>query len=150
MKLVRIAQKHWEVLAICDSRGMCLAMEFLGDLMGTTYQIAAEQMFRLLTIQTPANGPPKTEPLCKSLGDGLYEFRKQPKGKKLRVVWFYGGGAVVVCAVAFTKGERTPRNKIAQARLLRERYGRAKAAQEIEIIDIEETAWKTNWKSLRP
>ena len=52
--------------------------------------------------------------------------------------------------VAFTKGERTLRNKIAQAQLLRERYGRAKAAQEIEIIDIEETAWKTNWKSLRP
>ena len=79
MKLVRIAQRHWEVLAICDSRGMCLVMEFLGDLMGTTYQIAAEQMFRLLTIQTPANGPPKTEPLCKPLGDGLYEFRKRPR-----------------------------------------------------------------------
>lgn len=136
MKLVRIARLRWDVLAICDSRGGCQVLDFLADSVGTTYQVAAEQMSVLLKAQVPANGPPKTEPLCKSLGDGLYEFRKQPKGKKLRVVWFYGGGAVIVCAVAFTKAERTPRTKIAQAMLLREQYRLAKADEKIEIVDI--------------
>lgn len=142
MKLVRIARLRWEVLAVCDSRGGCPVVEFLVNQMGTTYQVATEQMSRLLKVQVPANGPPKTEPLCKSLGDGLYEFRKQPKGKKLRVFWFYGGGSVIVCAAAFTKAERTPRTKIAQALLLRERYRLAKADEKIEIVDIKETAWK--------
>ena len=136
MKLIRIARLRWDVLAVCDARGACQVLDFLADLVGTTYQVAAEQMALLLKTQVPANGPPKTEPLCKSLGDGLYEFRKQPKGKKLRVFWFYGGGAVIVCAVAFTKAERTPRTKVAQAMLLRERYRLAKADEKIEIVDI--------------
>ena len=141
MKLVRIARKRWEVLAVCDNRGKCLVLDFLAGLAGTTYQIAAGQMSRLLDVQVPANGPPKTEPLCKPLGEGLYEFRKQPKGKKLRVFWFYGGGAVIVCAVALTKAERTPRPKVAQALLLQERYREAKRAGKAEIVDIEETEW---------
>lgn len=150
MKLVRIARLRWEVLAICDSRGGCPVLEFLADPGGTSYQVAAEQMMQLLATQVPAGGPPRTEPLCKPLGNGLFEFRRQPKGKKLRVVWFYGGGTVVVCATAFTKAERTPRTKIAQALLLRESYRLAKIGDKIEIIDIEETIWKMTWKSLRP
>lgn len=149
MKLVRLARKRWEVLAVCDSRGGCPVLEFLADLTGTSYQVAAEQMMRLLAIQVPTSGPPKAEPLCKAMGNGLFEFRKQPKGKKLRVVWFYGGGAVVVCATAFTKGERTPRAEIERALLLREMYRPAKAGGEIEIVDVKETIWKTMWKSLK-
>jgi phage-related protein len=147
MKLVRLARKRWEVLAVCDDRGRCLVLDFLAGLAGTTYQIAAKQMSRLLDVQVPANGPPKTEPLCKPMGDGLYEFRKQPKGKKLRVFWFYGDGAVIVCAVAFIKAEKTPRSKVAQARLLQERYREAKRARKVEIVDIEETEWKITWTS---
>jgi len=147
MKLVRIARKRWEVLAVCDDRGKCLVLDFLAGLAGTTYQIAAKQMSRLLDAQVSINGPPKTEPLCKPLGKGLYEFRKQPKGKKLRVFWFYGGGAVIVCAVALTKAERTPQPKVAQALLLQERYREAKRAGKVEIVDIEETEWKITWTS---
>lgn len=142
MKLVRIARKRWEVLAVCDARGGCQVLEFLAGLRGTTYQIAAEQMSLLLQVQIPASGPPKTEPLCKPLGQGLYELRRQPKGKKLRVFWFYGGGAVVICAVALAKAERAPRSKVAQARLFLERYKEAKAAGNLEIVDIQETEWK--------
>lgn len=147
MKLVRIARKRWEVLAVSDARGRCQVLEFLGDLKGTTYEIAADQMFSLLAIQVPVNGPPKSEPLCKPLGQGLYELRKQPKGKKLRVFWFYGGGAVIVCAIALTKAERTPRSKVAQAMLLLEHYREARSAGKIETVDIEETEWKSMWKT---
>ncbi|HVR95625.1 MAG TPA: type II toxin-antitoxin system RelE/ParE family toxin [Thermoanaerobaculia bacterium] len=135
MKLVRLARKRWEVLAFCDSRGRCPVTEFLEGLMGTSYQVAAVRMGRLLVIQIPTNGPPRSEPLCKSLGEGLFELRKQPKGKKLRIVWFYGGGAVVVCAVAFTKAERTPRSQIERARALQRSYMEAKRNGTLEISD---------------
>ena len=120
MKLVRLARKRWEVLAVCDDRGNCLVLDFLAGLTGTTYQIAAKQMSRLLDVQVP---------------------------KKLRVFWFYGDGAVIVCAVAFIKAERTPRSKVAQARLLQQRYREAKRARKVEIVDIEETEWKIMWMS---
>lgn len=136
MKLVRLARKRWDVLAVCDSRGRCSVTEFLESLEGTSYQVAAEKMARILVVQVPGNGPPRAEPLCKPLGDGLFEFRKQPKGKKLRVVWFYGGGAVVVCAVAFTKAERTPRTEIERARALQRQYLEARRDGALEIYEI--------------
>jgi phage-related protein len=136
MKLVRIGRKRWDVLAVCDSRGRCPVTDFLFDLEGTTGQTAAEQMLRLLRMKVPESGPPKAEPLCKSLGDGLYEFRKQPKGKKLRVVWFYGGGAVIVCAAAFTKAERTPRAEIERARAQQLAYLEDRRNGKLEITDL--------------
>src|SRR5689334_7528171 len=138
MKLVRLARKRWEVLAILDARERCEVLDFLMD-PEAPYSVAAQTMLRLLFEGVPSSGPPRAEPLGKSLGNGLFEFRKQPKGKKLRVVWFYGGGAVVVCAAAFTKAERTPRAKLAQALLLRERYQQAQLDKRIEIVEIEET-----------
>jgi hypothetical protein len=141
MKLVRLARKRWEVLAILDARERCEVLDFLMD-PEESYSVAAQTMLRLLFEGVPGGGPPRAKPLGKSLGNGLFELRKQPKGKKLRVVWFYGGGAVVVCAVAFTKAERTPRAKLTQALLLRERYQQARADEEIDIVEIEETIWK--------
>lgn len=138
MKLVRIGKLRWEILAVCDHRGCCPVTDCLVDMdmEGTTYQTAAEQMLRLLRAQVPVSGPPKAEPLCKPLGGGLFEFRKQPKGKKLRVVWFYGGGAVIVCAVAFTKAERTPRTQVERARAQQKAYLEDKRDGKLEIIDL--------------
>jgi phage-related protein len=141
MKLIRLAKRRWEVLAILDAREHCDVLDFLTE-PEESYRIAARAMLHVLFDAVPIAGPPQREPLGKSLGDGLFELRKQPKGRKLRVVWFYGGGAVVVCATAFTKAERTPRAKLAQALTLRERYQAAKAQETIEIVDIGETTWK--------
>jgi phage-related protein len=90
-------------------------------------------LFELLLNRIPKAGPPRAEPLCKPLGHGLFEFRRQPKGKKLRVIWFYGGGAVIVCAVAFTKAERTPRTQIERARALKKAYLEDKRDEKLEI-----------------
>ena len=89
MKLVRIGWESWEVLAVCDPRGRCQVLDFLLGFKESS-PAAARGMLALLRRELPAEGPPKGEPLCKSLGNGIYELRKQPKGKKLRVVWFYG------------------------------------------------------------
>lgn len=64
--------------------------------------------------------------------------RKQPKGKKLRVLWFYGGTAVIVCTAAFKKAERTPRVELERARFLRSQYWLARSQDELEITDSTE------------
>jgi phage-related protein len=134
MKLVRIAREEWDVLAVVDPRGSCQVVEFLLDSEGT-HRAAAKSLYNLLRDRVPQLGPPPGEPLCKHLGDGVYEFRKQPKGKKLRVLWFYGGTSVIVCTAAFTKAERTPRIKIEQLKFLRGQYWAALSRGELEIID---------------
>lgn len=134
MKLLRIARRQWDVLAICDGRGECQVVRFLEELQGPE-KVAAESMLMILKETVPRSGPPKGEPLCKPLGEGIYEFRRQPKGKKLRVLWFYGGTAVIICTAAFRKAERTPRVQLDQARFLRKQYWLARSRGEIEITD---------------
>jgi len=134
MKLIRIARRQWDVLAVCDQRGDCQVLHFLEELTGLE-GAAAESMLQVLQQDVPRFGPPKAEPHCKSLGGGVYEFRKQPKGKKLRVLWFYGGTAIIVCTAAFKKAERTPRVTVEQARFLRKQYWLARSRGEIEIVN---------------
>jgi phage-related protein len=142
MKLVRIGWESWDVLAVCDPRGRCQVLDFLEEFERSS-PAAAHAMIALLGQTLPQEGPPRSEPLCKSLGNGIYELRKQPKGKKLRVVWFYGVGRVIVCTYAFSKAERTPQIRIEQSRLLRKQYLSAVAKREIEIS--EEEAWNPTW-----
>lgn len=139
MRLLRIAKLHWDVLAICDQRGDSQVLCFLEDLKGIE-GMAAESMLQILKETVPRFGPPKAEPHCKALGEGVYEFRRQPKGKKLRVLWFYGGTAVIVCTAAFKKAEKTPRVLLDQARFLRKQYWIARSRGEIEIVDPERLA----------
>jgi phage-related protein len=137
MRLVRLGWENWEVLAVCDHRGRCQVLEFLMDFRRSS-PAAAQGMLALLQEGLPAVGPPKGEPLCKPLGNGIFELRKQPKGKKLRVVWFYGVEQVIVCTYAFGKAERTPQIRIEQSRLLRRQYLAAQARGKIEILDLED------------
>lgn len=137
MKLVRIARGEWDVLAVLDSREKCQVLDFLADLNGPE-SVAARSMMAFLSETVPRSGPPKKEPLCKSLGEGVYEFRRQPKGKKLRVLWFYGGSAVIVCTAGFKKAERTPRVQLHQARFLCKQYWVARSRGELEILDRKE------------
>lgn len=137
MRLVRMGWEEWDVLAVCDGRGRCQVYEFLLELRQAS-PAAARSMLAILRHDMPSSGPPKTEPLCKPLGHGIYELRKQPKGKKLRVLWFYGAGPVVVCTYAFTKAARTPQIRIEQSRLLCKQYFSALSRREIEIIELEE------------
>jgi phage-related protein len=137
MKLLRLARRAWDVLAVCDQRGHCQVVRFLEDLQGLEGK-AARNMLAILRRTVSVSGPHMGERLCKSLGDGVYEFRRQPKGKKLRILWFYGGTAVIVCTAAFKKAERTPQVQLDRARFLRKQYWIARSRNEIEIIDSKE------------
>ena len=76
--------------------------------------------------------------LCKPLGEGIFEFRRQPKGPKLRVLFFYDEGCRIVCTNAFRKAERTPPAEVELARETRERYLRAKLLGRLRIEEIED------------
>jgi phage-related protein len=130
MTLIRIAREQWDVLAVLDERGRCQVLEFLT----APGQDKARQILLLfLQVRLPVEGPPHTSALCKSLGNGLFELRRQPKGPKLRVLFFYDDGCRIVCTNAFTKAERTPRPEIELAKGLKQQYFRAKILRRLRI-----------------
>ena len=130
MQLVRIAHEQWDVLAVLDDRGECQVLELL---MGPDQSAAQRSMLRFLRSQLPVEGPPRNVELCKSLGGGIFELRRQPKGPKLRVLFFYDDGYRIVCTNAFYKAERTPRTGVKLARDLKRRYFSAKLLRRLRI-----------------
>ncbi|MFL6258465.1 MAG: type II toxin-antitoxin system RelE/ParE family toxin [Thermoanaerobaculia bacterium] len=130
MQLVRIAHERWEVLAVVDDRGECQVLDFLT---GSGPGAAQRSMLVFLRLRLPAEGPPRSVELCKSLGDGIFELRRQPKGPKLRVLFFYDDGYRIVCTNAFLKAERTPRTEVRLARDLKRRYFSAKRLRRLRI-----------------
>jgi hypothetical protein len=135
MQLVRIGREQWDVLAVMDDRGRCQVLEFL---MGSKQSAAQRVMLRFLRLRLPAEGPSHSAELCKSLGNGIFELRRQPKGPKLRVLFFYDDGCRIVCTNAFTKAERTPRSEIELARDLKQQYFRAKLLRRLRIEETQD------------
>jgi hypothetical protein len=121
MRLIRIRRHTWDVLAVCDDRGDCQVLDFLESL-EANYDAAVDAMLALLRERVPVHGPPRRMPLTRDLGQDLFEFRREPKGKRLRVIWFFDTGRVVVCTTAFTKDDVAPPQEIARGVRLRGKY----------------------------
>jgi phage-related protein len=137
MKLVRIARVHWDVLAVLDHRGHCQVLEFL-EALPANYAAAKQRMLQLLEERLPNSGPPvQNTEISKPLGGGIFELRRQPKGKKLRVVYFYDASFRIICTSAFTKAETTPQIEIESARFLARLYREAKFRNELIILERE-------------
>jgi len=135
MKLVRIAKGRWEVLAVVDHRGRCQVLDFV-DQLGAGCHAARQFLTLLLRVYLPLEGPPKSSAhLCKPLGDGVFELRRQPRGPKPRVLFFYDEDHRIVCTNAFSKLEVTPRSGIELARGLREKYFETKLRRELQVVE---------------
>jgi hypothetical protein len=135
MKLIRLARVSWEVLAVLDARDKCPVLDLLNSL-DEAYKAAREGMKNMMEEYTPEHGPPKhNEALCKALGGQIFEFRRQPKGVKLRTIFFYDDNKRIVFVNGFTKAETTPQEKLAAAREVRRQYIEAKFRRELEISD---------------
>jgi phage-related protein len=132
MRLVRIAREQWDVLAVLDDRGRCQVLDFLRS---PDQNAAYRFLLWFLRFRLPAEGPPRSAALCKSLGNGIYELRRQPKGPKLRVLFFYDDGFRIVLTNAFLKAERTPRTEVEQARRLKQKYSVAKLRRKLLIVE---------------
>jgi phage-related protein len=138
MKLVRIARDVWDVLAVLDARDRCQVLDFIAGL-GANYEAAKRALIRVLRVELPMNGPlTHNSDQCKPLGGGIFEIRRQPKGQKLKVLFFYDDGSRIVCTNAFSKAERTPRTDLELARELRDRYRTAKFRRKLQIVEIAE------------
>jgi phage-related protein len=134
MQLVRIARDQWDVLGVLDGKGCCQVLDFLRQL-PPNYAAAQRWMLQFLFLHLPAAGPPKhNADLCKSLGGGIFELRRQPKGQKLRTLFFYDDLCRIVLTNAFLKAETTPRTDIALARSLKKRYFEAKFRHGLQIL----------------
>ena len=131
--MVRIRKARWDVLAKPE------VLDFLRDGVDRSYQYVADKMFALLARRVPKDGPPRGE-LSEDIGDDILEFRRQPrKGKKLRVLYFYDEGHVIVCVRAFQKGKKkTPPAEKERAIEARKAYFDAKNRREITIAPMKE------------
>jgi phage-related protein len=135
VKLLRLARERWEVLAVVDHRGHCQVLELL-EALAPNYEAAKRGMLYLLCDLLPRSGPPTyNSQISKPLGGGIFELRRQPKGRKLRVVFFYDSGFRIVCTSAFTKAETTPQREIESARFLARLYREAKFRNELIVLE---------------
>jgi hypothetical protein len=124
------------VRAICDSSGNCLVLDTLGTGEATT-KAHRMGMLGLLREHIPQHGvPPK--PHSGPLGDGMFELRKQPKGPKLRVAFFYDewDRNIVVCTHAFWKDQRTMPFEIDRAQRLRALYSEARKQRTLRVTPL--------------
>lgn len=129
MRLLRLANGRWEVLAVLDGRGRCPVLDFLDGLNGDL-RPARELLNVSLRVYMPLEGPPAAgTSLCKPLEDGLFELRRQQDGPKPRVLFFQDGAQRIVCTHAFSRSETS---ELKRARKLRDQYF---ATPEIEVVE---------------
>jgi phage-related protein len=131
MHLIRLGKSRWEVVALCDQRGSCPVLDFLGGL-DKSLRSLCNRMLGLLREYVTYHGPPRSIERCRHLEDGIWEF----KTGQLRVLWFYDQDRVIVCTHGFMKKTRkTPRREIRQAKELRERYLFAVRSSRLRLLD---------------
>lgn len=120
--------QSFTIYAACDARGHCELVEFL-DGLGANLQGDGDHMLELLE-RVAVNGPPRNQDVCHQIQGDIYEFIK----RRLRVLWFYDEGRVILCTHGFMKNTRkTPKVEIAKAERIKERYFSAKARNDLEV-----------------
>lgn len=130
MKLLRLAQGAYQVLAVCSDRGECALLSFLNELQGKL-QAQADRMIHLLE-RVAREGPPRNTDVCHRIQGDIWQLRSG----RVRVLWFYGSGpGVIVCSHGFLKaGQKTPKTEINQALQVWRRYHHDVAQGKVEIL----------------
>ena len=128
LRLIR-PRSRCQIYAMEDQSG-CLVLEFMAQ-MEQEMPNELEKLGVLLDY-TATNGPPKNKEKCNSLGNGLFEF----KTKKLRVLWFWDAGYMIICTHGFKKKtDKTPTGEIRRALEAKSRYEEAKSARQLKIVE---------------
>jgi phage-related protein len=128
MRLEVVRSGCWQVLAVCTERGQCPLLEFLDGLEGS---LAGDSRRMLALLARVADqGPSRNVEVSHQVGGALWELIQG----RLRVLWFYDVGRVVVCSHGFVKRtQKTPARELDLARASRARYLRARERRLIEI-----------------
>jgi phage-related protein len=128
MQLERIRAGAWTVLAVCTERGDCPLLDFLAGLGGNLAK-DGRRMAALLD-RVAAEGPPRNVEVSHQLAEGIWEFIQG----RLRVLWFYDEGRLVIASHGFVKKTRkAPASEIGRAVECRETYFRDRRRADIRI-----------------
>ncbi len=132
-KLTPHDKPTWCVVAMCHNRTTCQVDDFLSNLPDNLAKdgVSMRRLLAYVADQGPQQLP--TE-ISHNIVDDIWQFTKG----RLRVLWFYDGGKMVVCCHAFVKkGQKTPSSVIQTAKDCRGSYLLARARNHIEIIQGE-------------
>ena len=133
MRLVRLGQGRWTVLAVLNGRGDCQVLDLL-----ESEGAPGERLLADLQERVPNHGPPLNSEASKPLRDKILEFREPTNhGGTLRVLYFYDKGHVVVCANGvLKKTDKTPDELIDQAVAIKAAYDADKVRNDIVIEEL--------------
>ena len=103
-------------------------LEFLTGLEGDLAR-DARRMLKLLD-RVAGHGPPRNTEISHQLGSGIWEFIQG----RLRVLWFYDEGKLVICSHGFVKKrQKTPAGEIERAQGYRRQYLASKNRADLEV-----------------
>jgi phage-related protein len=131
----REAQKSYKftVLAECDDDLQCELLSFLNGLEGNLVKHGIRMLNLLERIAL--EGPPRRVEVCHQIRGPIFQCEQG----RIRVLWFYDEGQMIICSHGFLKTSRkTPQRHIHRAESAYQRYFDDKAQGKINIIEDEE------------
>jgi len=132
MYLFIVSKGFYTVCAAGRWPGHCELLEFLQDL-GPNLQKDCDRILALLE-KVAREGPPRNIEISHQIKGKLFEFIQG----RLRVLWFYDEGRLIICTSGFIKKSRkTPRNEIEHAIQIMNEYFEDKKRGEIKICEEE-------------
>lgn len=132
MRLRVVRRGWWQILAVCRERGDCPLLEFLTRLPPNLRKDGRRVQALFDRIQH--KGPPHNVELSHRLTDNLWELVRG----RLRVVWFYDEGRLILITHGFVKkSQKTPRIEIEKAEASRTAYLRAKRTRALIVEEDE-------------
>jgi len=132
MYLFVISKRFYTVCATGRGPDHCELLGFLQGL-GSNLQKDCDRMLALFE-KVALTGPPRNMEISHQLKDKLFEFIQG----RLRVLWFYDEGRIIICTSGFIKkGQKTPRNEMEHAIQIMNEYFEDKRRGEIKICEEE-------------
>lgn len=132
MNLRIVRRGRWTVYAVCTERGDCPLLSFLqeGEPKGWQSKEKGRMLARLASVAE--DGPPRNAEACHQVDDEIWQLEQG----RVRVLWFYDEGRVVVLSHGFLKSSRkTPEREKRTARAALKRYRDAKRRGEIRLLE---------------
>jgi len=132
MYLFPIARGYYRVYATAKGPEHCELLEFLEGL-GSNFQKDRDRVLALFE-KVATEGPPKNTEISHQIEGKLFEFIQG----RLRVLWFYDEGRLIICTGGFVKkGRKTPRSQIEHGIQAMNKYFQDKKLGEVYIYEEE-------------
>jgi phage-related protein len=132
MRLRLVYRAAWTIAAVCTDRGDCSLWEFLsegvedpGGTPSSRSQLGKEKVRMLARLRLIAlHGPPRNAAVSHQIEPEIWQIEEG----RLRVLWFYDSGKLIIASHGFVKRTRkTPEREKHLAREALRRYREAKA-----------------------